>query len=236
MNGDRDPPRSPRLHRSNSALAGFGRVAAGGGFGYRDVDGAPLTDPAALSRIEHWRSRPHGRTYGSARSAGAPAGDWRRRRRPPAIPLPRPWREQQARVKFDHMVAFARPFQPCGSGAQHYAGRYPLDRERVLSCSVRLLDVGLFRIGSEVYEKEDGHLGLATIAKANVSIGGGGCLRLRRQGRRPPRPCRRGPLLRRDRGRPEDDDGEAASTCLRFARGARGTRSTPHSSTTTLRA
>ena len=28
----------------------------------------------------------------------------------------------------------------------------------------------MFRIGSEVYEKEDGHLGLATIAKTNVSI------------------------------------------------------------------
>ncbi len=40
----------------------------------------------------------------------------------------------------------------------------------MLSCSVRLLDVGMFRIGSEVYEKEDGHLGLATIAKANVSV------------------------------------------------------------------
>ena len=38
---------------------------------------------------------------------------------------------------------------------------------------MRLLDVGMFRIGSEVYEKEDGHLGLATIAKANVSIENG---------------------------------------------------------------
>ena len=47
---------------------------------------------------------------------------------------------------------------------------HDLDRARVLACSVRLLDVGMFRIGSEVYEKEDGHLGLATIAKANVSI------------------------------------------------------------------
>ena len=43
----------------------------------------------------------------------------------------------------------------------------------MLACSVRLLDVGMFRIGGEVYEKEDGHLGLATIAKTNVSIENG---------------------------------------------------------------
>ena len=49
-------------------------------------------------------------------------------------------------------------------------GGHALDRARVLACSIRLLDVGLFRIGSDVYEKEDGHLGLSTLAKRNVTI------------------------------------------------------------------
>ncbi len=84
------------------------------------------------------------------------------------------WSEQQAHAKFEHMVAFARTLPTMREGvlATMRAGRH-LDRGRVLACSVRLLDVGMFRIGSDVYEKEDGHLGLATIAKANVSIEAG---------------------------------------------------------------
>jgi DNA topoisomerase IB len=81
------------------------------------------------------------------------------------------WSQQQANLKFEHMVAFAHTLPTMRERVltAMRAGRV-LNRERVLSCSVRLLDVGMFRIGSEVYEKEDGHLGLATIAKANVAI------------------------------------------------------------------
>ena len=48
-----------------------------------------------------------------------------------------------------------------------------LDETRVLACSVRLLDVGLFRIGSEQYADDDGGVGLATIEKRHVSANGG---------------------------------------------------------------
>ncbi len=43
-------------------------------------------------------------------------------------------------------------------------------RERVLACSVRLLDVGLFRIGSEEYAEHGGGLGLTTIGKQHVAF------------------------------------------------------------------
>ena len=45
-----------------------------------------------------------------------------------------------------------------------------LTRERVLAGAVRLLDVGMFRIGSEEYADEEGGIGLATLQKENVSI------------------------------------------------------------------
>ena len=45
-----------------------------------------------------------------------------------------------------------------------------LTRERVLGCAVRLLDVGMFRIGSEEYADEDGGLGLATLRREHVSV------------------------------------------------------------------
>lgn len=162
----------PRLHRSNAALAGFARVAAGDGFAYVDVDGAPLTDPAALARIRALALPPAWRDVwicpdplGHLQATGVDAAGRRQYRYHDL------WSQQQTHAKFEHMLAFARTLPTMRERvvATMRAGR-DLNRARVLACSVRLLDVGMFRIGSEVYEKEDGHLGLATIAKANVSI------------------------------------------------------------------
>jgi DNA topoisomerase I len=166
------PPRALRLRRSNAALAGFTRVAAGAGFAYLDVDGSPLTDPAALARIRALAIPPAWREVwicpdplGHLQATGVDAAGRRQYRYHDL------WSQQQSHAKFEHMVAFARTL-PTMRGrvlATMRAG-HDLDRARVLACSVRLLDVGMFRIGSDVYEKEDGHLGLATIAKVNVSI------------------------------------------------------------------
>jgi DNA topoisomerase-1 len=167
--------RSPRLHRSNPAGAGFARVAAAGAFAYLDVDGAPLTDPAALARIRALVIPPAWRDVwicpdplGHLQATGVDAAGRRQYRYHDL------WSRQQAHAKFEHMVAFAGslPMMREALLATMRAG-HDLDRARVLACSVRLLDVGMFRIGSEVYEKEDGHLGLATIAKANVRIDNG---------------------------------------------------------------
>ncbi len=46
--------------------------------------------------------------------------------------------------------------------------------QRVLACAVRLLDVGVFRIGSEEYADDEGGYGLATIRKEHVTIDGDG--------------------------------------------------------------
>ena len=42
----------------------------------------------------------------------------------------------------------------------------------MLACAVRLLDIGLFRIGSEEYADKGGGLGLTTIRKEHVTIEG----------------------------------------------------------------
>jgi DNA topoisomerase I len=169
---DPAPSRLPRLHRSNPALAGFTRVARGAAFAYLDVDGALLTDPAALARIRALAIPPAWRDVwicpdplGHLQATGVDAAGRRQYRYHDL------WSQQRAHTKFEHMVAFARTLPTMRESvlATMRAGHH-LDRARVLACSVRLLDVGMFRIGSEVYEKEDGHLGLATIAKANVSI------------------------------------------------------------------
>jgi DNA topoisomerase IB len=45
-----------------------------------------------------------------------------------------------------------------------------LTRERVLACAIRLLDRGLFRVGSEEYADENGGYGLATLERAHVRV------------------------------------------------------------------
>jgi DNA topoisomerase-1 len=160
------------LHRSNAALPGFGRVPPGVGFAYLDVDGSPLTDEAALARIRALAIPPAWRDVwicpdplGHLQATGVDAAGRRQYRYHDL------WSQQQAHAKFEHMVAFARTLPTMREGVlATMRARRHLDRGRVLACSVRLLDVGMFRIGGEVYEKEDGPLGLATIAKANVSI------------------------------------------------------------------
>ncbi len=169
------PPRRPRLRRSNPSLPGYTRIRRGARFGYCDVDGTPLTDPDALSRIKDLAIPPAWRDVwicpdplGHLQATGVDAAgrlQYRYHDR---------WREQQDHKKFTLMLAFA---QTLPDMRKHViktmrAGKQ-LDRVRVLACAVRLLDVGLFRIGSEVYEREDGHLGLATIAKANVATADG---------------------------------------------------------------
>jgi DNA topoisomerase IB len=46
------------------------------------------------------------------------------------------------------------------------------NRERVLACALRLLDLGTFRIGSQEYAEENGTFGLATLRREHVSVRG----------------------------------------------------------------
>src|SRR5690348_17583464 len=45
-----------------------------------------------------------------------------------------------------------------------------MPRVRSLACAVRLLDLGFFRIGSEVYAEENESFGLATVRREHVTI------------------------------------------------------------------
>ena len=82
------------------------------------------------------------------------------------------WRERRDQAKFERMVSFARALPRLRRRvADELSGSEPT-RERVLACSVRLLDIGLFRIGGEEYAEQGGGLGLTTIGKQHVSIEG----------------------------------------------------------------
>ncbi len=166
------PSSSPQLRHSDPHQPGYSRVRRSNDFDYLGVDGAPITDPETLARIHELVIPPAWRDVwicpdplGHLQATGI---DGAGRRQYLYHEL---WRVQQDRLKFEHMEQFARALPAMRESLLATMGQgRELDRPRVLACSVRLLDVGMFRIGSDVYEREDGHLGLATIAKQNVSI------------------------------------------------------------------
>ncbi len=142
---------------------------------YLGLDGAPLSDPDELTRINSLGIPPAWRRVwiapdplGHLQATGV---DKAGRTQYIYHEL---WKQQRDRAKYAHMEAFARvlPSMRREVVATIATGQ-ELDRETVLACALRLLDIGLFRIGSEVYEKEDGHLGLATLKKENVTVGTG---------------------------------------------------------------
>jgi DNA topoisomerase IB len=78
------------------------------------------------------------------------------------------WREHRDRAKFERMVRFGGLLPKLRRRlTTDLEGSEPT-RERVLACAVRLLDVGMFRIGSEEYADDDSGIGLATIRKEHV--------------------------------------------------------------------
>jgi DNA topoisomerase IB len=83
------------------------------------------------------------------------------------------WRARRDAEKFDRMLAFARALPDVRRRCAALLAGKELNRERVLACAVRLLDLGFFRIGGEEYVEQNGSYGLATLRKEHVTLGPG---------------------------------------------------------------
>lgn len=83
------------------------------------------------------------------------------------------WREHRDREKFERMIRFAELLPGLRRRlARTLRGDLEPRCEVVLAGAVRLLDIGMFRVGSEEYAGEDSGIGLATVRKEHVSIHG----------------------------------------------------------------
>jgi DNA topoisomerase I len=81
------------------------------------------------------------------------------------------WREHRDREKFERMIRFAELLRGLRRRlARTLDGDTEPRREIVLASAVRLLDVGMFRVGSEQYAEEDSGIGLATVRKEHVRV------------------------------------------------------------------
>ena len=168
--------RRGRLRRSDCSGPGLHRRKRGRGFVYLDEDSDRIEDPAVLERLRGLAIPPAWREVwicpdplGHLQATGIDAAG-----RKQYLYHPR-WRENRDRQKFEKMVRFGAslPKMRRRVRADLKRGDEPT-HQRVLACAVRLLDVGVFRIGSEEYADDEGGYGLATIRKEHVTVNGDG--------------------------------------------------------------
>ncbi len=144
----------------------------GRGFAYLDENGQKIEDAEDIARIRELAVPPAWREVwicsdplGHLQATGIDAAG-----RKQYLYHSR-WREHRDRQKFEKMVRFGNLLPKLRRRLNSdLEGDGELTRERVLACAVRLLDVGMFRIGSEEYAAEEGGLGLATIRKEHVTL------------------------------------------------------------------
>jgi DNA topoisomerase I len=159
------------LDRSDPHHPGITRERAEEGFRYRDPSGAPVTQAEVLERVRALKIPPAWENVwispdplGHIQATGV---DSRGRAQYLYHPL---WREQRDEQKFGHMLRFAAALPALREAAQDDLRHRSLNRDRVVAGVVRLIDLGLFRIGGEKYAELDHHYGATTLEKRHVRL------------------------------------------------------------------
>jgi DNA topoisomerase IB len=165
-----------RLRRSDLRKPGYTRRRAGKGFSYRDVDGSPLRDPETLDRIRALVIPPAWQDVwictdprGHIQATGVDAAGRKQ------YLYHRVWRSTRDEVKFDQALEVAEKLPELRERLCADLSRRGLSRQRVLAAIVRLLDMGMFRVGSDQYaqREEDPSFGLSTLRPEHVRTRGG---------------------------------------------------------------
>jgi len=162
-----------RLRRSNVHGPGWTRRRAGRGFSYRDETGALIRDPDRLDRVRGIAIPPAWKDVwicpwpnGHIQATGLDAAGRRQYRYHEA------WRARRDAEKHERVLAIAAELPDVRERVAAALRTRGPNRERVLACALRLLDLGTFRIGSEEYAEENGTYGLATLRREHVSVRG----------------------------------------------------------------
>lgn len=167
------PPRRGRLRRSDCGSPGLTRLRRGRGFTYLDEHGERIEDPEVLERLRGLAIPPAWKEVwicsdplGHLQATGIDDAG-----RKQYLYHPR-WREHRDREKFEKMVRFGERLPKLRRRIARALRDGEPTRETVLACAARLLDVGVFRIGSEQYADEDSGIGLATLRRDHMRIRG----------------------------------------------------------------
>jgi DNA topoisomerase IB len=157
-----------RLRRSRTDVPGWTRRRAGKGFVYLDQRGRKLPAEEAqrcrdLVIPPAWRDvwiTPY--PNGHLQAVGTDDAGRRQYLYHPQ------WRERRDAEKFDRMLLFGKALAKARERVLLDLGLEGMPLERACAAAVRLLDLGYFRIGNDVYADENGSFGLTTLERRHV--------------------------------------------------------------------
>jgi DNA topoisomerase I len=164
-----------QLHLVHDFEPGLTREGSPGRFAYRTPSGESLQSQEALARIDALAIPPAWRDVwispdpdSHLQATGIDSRGRKQYRYHPA------WRHDRDELKFHDMEAFARAQPRLRKRVERDLGRdAALSHRQVLALALRLLDVGLFRVGSDRYARDNRHYGLTTLLVDQVTVGAG---------------------------------------------------------------
>ena len=157
-----------RLRRTSPDQPGWTRRRAGKGFVYLDAGGDRLP-PEGAERVRSLVIPPAWRDvwitpYDNGHLQAVGTDDAGRRQY-----LYHPdWRARRDAEKFDRVLLFGKALVKAREQVVADLGREGMPLERACAAAVRLLDLGYFRIGNDVYADENGSFGLTTLERRHV--------------------------------------------------------------------
>ena len=160
-----------RLRRADCGSPGIRRRRRGRGFSYEETSGEAIADEETLERIRQLAIPPAWKEvwicpdpFGHIQATGYDEAGRKQ------YLYHERWQERQAERKFELVRRFALALPKLRRAVTADLRRQGMPRERALACAVRLLDLGFFRVGSEVYAEENESFGLATVRREHVTI------------------------------------------------------------------
>ena len=160
----------PRLRTVSPSSPGFSRRRAGSGWTFLDKTGQRIADPEEIDRIKSLAIPPAWQEvwispYPNGHIQAVGTDDAGRRQY-----LYHPdWRAKRDKLKFDRVLEAARKLPAARRGVMRDLALEGMPLERADAVAVRLLDLGYFRIGSDIYADTNGSFGLTTLEKRHVS-------------------------------------------------------------------
>ena len=152
---------------------GWRRLGSSGRFRYVDARGRPVTDEAALERIESlrippaWREvrispRPHAKLQATGIDS---AGRVQYLYHPD-------FRARQEQAKFDKLISFGEKLPELRAAMAEHMSLEPLEPEWTAALAVRLINLAWFRVGDERNARKFRTFGITTLRKSHVKVRG----------------------------------------------------------------
>ncbi|ROR90731.1 DNA topoisomerase IB [Nocardioides aurantiacus] len=159
----------PRLRTVYPSTRGGTRRRAGKGWTFFDKDGVRITDPEEVQRLKSLAIPPAWKDVwicpwpqGHIQAVGTDDAGRRQYQYHPD------WRVKRDKLKFDRVLRAAEQLPAARRAITRDLGLEGMPLERADAVAVRLLDLGYFRVGSDIYADTNGSFGLTTLEKRHV--------------------------------------------------------------------